>query len=358
MIRIVTRGLSAILLATLAWAQPADAPRVTLKAIDEPVAQVAAELGEQIGAQVGLLGPCPATVSLTVQEATPEEAVAKLAEALGASWGRAYLLESQPPAQPWPAEDLFKGLENQRNRWLESLNETQRQGLLAMVALSSRPPQGEGPKPPPLPGGARASQAPAQDPFSRARMDPVQQLLLPHRADKIALNLDNQPLEQSLYAFATASGFFMAAGADLAGEVTIHADQQPVEDVVEAIAAAAGAQWRKIYLMAVPREMSEAEFDETIKTGLAGMMQRYWARPPGERAAEVGRWVERLGRWGQMAQQRGEDGQPNLITRGLQQLGPRAMSHLQQYSSSLSMEQRRELLPIVRALGQAINQAQ
>lgn len=358
MVRMMTRGLSAILLATLAWAQPAAAPRVTLEAVDQPVAQVAAELGEQIGAQVGLLAPCPATVSLTVQDAAPEEAVAKLAEALGASWVRAYLLESQPPAQPWAAEDLLKGLQNQRNRWLESLNETQRQGLLAMVALSSRPPQGEGPKPPPLPGGARAGQVPAQDPFSRMRMDPVQQLLLPNRTDRVTLSVDDQPLEQALYAFTTASGFFMAAGADLAGEITIHAEQQPVEEVVEAIAAAAGARWRRIYLLAVPRDMSEAELEEAVKTNIGGMMQRYWAKPPEERAAEVSRWVERLGRWGQMAQQRGEDGQPNLVARGLQQLGPRAMSYLQQYSSSLSMEQRRELLPIVRALGQAINQAQ
>lgn len=338
-----------------AGAQPPADAEATLEAAGQPTAEVVAEIGQQLGVQVGIVDPAPGQVTLSLKETRADEAVAALAEALGASWVRSYVLESRPPDTPFTPDQLLAGLLHQRDTWFESLTEPQRQALMAMAMLSLQP----GAKRPAIPGAgvARppegAAGPPAGGPF-QGRFDAVRQLILPQRTETVTLQLDNQPLPQALFALMTASKFVVAAGADLTGNVTLKADQQPLEQVIGEIAAAVNAQWRPIYLLSVPRVLSEAEMEQKVDEALQSRLAQFWSKPPEERAQEVQKWVGRLNQWGAMARQPGADGQPNMVKRALTTVGPKALQWMTQYAAGLPQDRRAELKPLIQALGEAI----
>lgn len=353
----MTRPLVLLLLSLLpavlstAHAQPPPDAKVTLEAAGQPTAEVVTDIGQQLGVQVGIVDPAPGQVTLNLKEARADEAVAALAEALGASWVRSYVLESRPPDTPFTPDQLLAGLLHQRDTWFESLTEPQRQALMAMAMLSLQP----GAKRPAIPGAgvARPPEGAAAGPLP-GRFDAVRQLILPQRTETVTLQLDNQPLPQALFALMTASKFVVAAGADLTGSVTLKADQQPLEQVIAEIAAAVNAQWRPIYLLSVPRVLSEAEMEQKVDEALQSRLAQFWSKPPEERAQEVQKWVGRLNQWGAMARQPGPDGQPNMMKRALTTVGPKALQWMTQYVAGLPQDRRAELKPLIQALGEAL----
>lgn len=330
--------------------------KATLEAADQPTAAVVAEVSKQIGAQVGIVGPgAPEQVTLSLKDATPDDAVAALADALGASWVRSYVLESQPPATPFTPDQLLAGLTHQRDSWFEGLTDDQRQAIVAMTMLSLQPGANR-----PKIAGAGIAQPPQTGPGAgpggpfQGRFDAVRQLILPQRTETVTLQLDNKPLAPALLDLITASKFVVAAGADLAGNVTLQAEQQPLEQVIAQIATAVQATWRPIYLLSVPRALSDAEMDNMLDDALQSRMAQFWSLPRERRAEEVQKWVGRLGQWGNMAKQTNADGQPSMMNRALKTIGPKALMWMTQYSAGLSRDQRAELKPIVQALGEAL----
>jgi len=337
-----------------AYGQPPPADiRATLEATDQPTATVIAEISKQIGAQVGLVGPGPEQVTLSLKDARPDEAVAALAEALEASWVRSYVLESAPPPVPFTPDQLMGGFTHQRDGWFESLTDEQRQTIMAMAMLSLQP----GAKPPPIAGAGLAKPPPTGAmpgaPF-QGRFDAVRQIILPLRTETVTLKLDNVPLAQALFALMGASKFIVAAGGDLSGNVTLDVDKQPLEQVVAEIATAVQAQWRPIYLLSVPRALSDAEMDEKIDEALQSRLAQFWAMPRERRTEEVGKWVDRLGQWGHMARQTTPEGQPSMMNRALKTVGPKALQWMAQYAAGLPQDLRAELKPIIQALAEAI----
>jgi hypothetical protein len=181
-------------------------------------------------------------------------------------------------------------------------------------------------------------------------------LILPGRTETVTLKLQDQPLAQALYEITSASKFIVAAGADLSGNVTLDADKLPLEQVVAQIATAVNAQWRPIYLLSVPRVLSDQEMDELMDSALQSRMGRFWALPREERGREVQKWVDRLGQWGNMAKQTTPEGQPSMMNRALKTVGPKALTWMTQYMAGLPQGQREEIKPLVQALAKAIPQ--
>ena len=387
-----------LVLAQLVAAQDAPAVKtVTLDVTDQPVADVAAEITKQTGIQVGVVLPCDAKVTLKLDGAKPEEAVKAFAEAFNASWLRAYVLEKQPPATPFTANQLLAGLENQRSNWFDSFTEEEQRAMFEQwrAARGDREnpappmpgagtstlgrgfggrggqggPGGQGGAGAPAGGGAEAQPAqagqqpaqpgqPGQQPGGQQgqrrgmMFDPIRQLIIPLRADTVTLTLDNQDLAQSLFDFTTCSGFILAASADLTGAVSLQAEQKPVDEVLTKIATAVGGQYRPLYLLALPRELSEAEMEQRMEQMFQSRWAKYWAKSPEDRAKDIQQQVERIGRMAERMQQGGQNG------RGagrMQRFMPRMLNRLGKYSAGLTPAQRMEIKPLLRAIGAAIN---
>lgn len=327
--------------------------KITYEAQEEPLSKIVAALSEQMGIQIGVLGPAPERLSLSVKEATPDEAVKALAEAMQASWLRAYLLEAQPPAQPLTAEQILARLQEFLMSWIESLSSEQQEALAAQAFMQMQATTA-GMAPPALPGAGKAI-LPASSPMERSRYDdPARRLILPFRTEEVTLQLDNKPLKEALFALTKATGFLVAPEETLTGNVSLQAEKRPLEEVVEEIAEAIGAAWRPVYLVSIPRLMSEEERERMIEDFMRAQAQRFWAKPKEEREREINIWVQRLQRLSQIAKQPTPDGRPNLVSQMLKQYGPRLLAKMAEYSAELSTEQRMELKPLMRALGEAI----
>lgn len=183
--------------------------------------------------------------------------------------------------------------------------------------------------------------------------DPVRQLINSVRTDSITLTLADEPLLQAQYDFTTVSGFLIAAGADLSGNVTLQVENKPIAEVMAAIAEAVDAKWRPIYILALPRVLSDAEQQAMQEQQFQSGWTQFWSMPANERAAEIQRRVDRIERFLQNNNRNG--GQQ---TARFQNRGQRMMARTAQYAAGLSPEQRNELKPLLRALGKALNPGQ
>jgi len=372
---------------TSCHAQPADGEsKVNLSVQDaEPVA-VAAQITEQTGVQVALTEWTEGTVTGSLEEFDLEEAVRSLAETLDASWIRAYILETEPPDEPYTAAELLEMLDEVRTAVFEGLTDEERGELMAAWRERIAPeeaadqPEGEGRRMrggagmrgfgmfggdaggpgggvaqmarPEGAGGPEGGAAPAGEGGPRGRgdfiryEDPIRRLLLPARSDTISLDLTGASLEAAVSAFTRESCFLVVVEEGLQGEVTVQLEEAPLSEALDAIAGAAEAQWRKVYIVSQPRELTDAELAERQ----AGMEQRreqrferrwaeFWQSSPQERAESIQRRVDRLSN---MSERR--------LERFKARRGPRRLSRMTQYSATLSPEQRMEIKPLLQAI--------
>jgi len=163
--------------------------------------------------------------------------------------------------------------------------------------------------------------------------------------------LENVPLQDALLDLTTASGFIVAAGADLQGVVNLKADKKPLNEVLDQIAAAANAKWRPIYLLSVPRELSQAEQDARQEQQFQSRWAQFWAKSPEDRAKDIQQQVDRIDRMAQRMQQN-NGGQ---VSGRMLQRGQRMMQRTARYAATLSLQQRAEISPLIQAMGKALN---
>lgn len=370
--------LMAMLVAVVAttWAEERQQqPTVTLSVTDQPATEVAQQLSQMTGVQIAIVGTTGAKVTFAVEGAKVEEAVKAFAQSFDASWLRSYFIESQPPQVPYTGDQILAALEYQRNTWLQSMSEEQREALMAQwqEAIEAQrllagtvtveyPGAGESPLrsgfgAPEAGRGDGGGQAPAGGEGRRAGMlfDPVRWLINPVRCDTVTLDLRGVPLPQALREITSATGFLVCASQDLAGDITLAAENQPLDEVLDQIAAAVKGQCRRVYTLAVPRPVTEDEIAQRVEAGFQSYMAEFWAKSPEERAQEVNRWVDRINNMAERMRQPGTDGQPNRFAQAFQRFAPRILSRLAEYSAGLSQAQRAELKPIITALGNALN---
>lgn len=330
--------------------------KVTLQVQDQPLTTVADTLAAQLGVQISVVAPDDTKVTLDLKDVAPEAALKALAEAGEASWMRAYLLEKQPPDPALSAEELLGLLQKQRQDWFESMSTEQREALFRGWQ-ETRP----GPGQPELPGAGiavRKVQPGGGNPMGPGmgrRFDPVRMLISSGRRETVTLNWQARPLAQACFDFAAASGFLLVAGDDLTGELTLAAEQQPVDQVLDQIAAALGAQWRPVYLLSRPRELSEAEQDKLMDQAFTSMASRFWAMPPEQRSQRVQEAVKAINGWAAAAREPAAEGQVNRAAEALRTYGPKILARAQTYVSALSPQQRAEIKPVMKALTAAVN---
>ncbi len=359
----------------MAWAEEGQGPTVTLSVTDQPATEVAQQLTQMTGVQIAIVGPAEAKVTFAVEDAKLDEAVKAFAQSFDASWLRSYFIEAQPPQEPYTADQILAALEYQRNAWMQSMSQEQREALMAQWRETSEaqrllagtvtieyPGAGESPLRGGFgpPGGGQegpGGQAPAggQGGPGGPMFDPVRSLINPVRSDTVTLALDNVALPQALQQITTLTGFLVCASQDLAGNVTLTADNQPLDQVLDQIAAAVNAQCRRVYTLSVPRVLTEQEIAQRMEAGFQSRMAQFWASSPEERAQQVNQWVERINSMAERMRQPGPDGQPNRFAQAFQRFAPRILSRLAEYSAGLSQSQRAELKPIITALGNALN---
>ena len=162
------------------------------------------------------------------------------------------------------------------------------------------------------------------------------------------MQADNLALADALFDFTTASGFLAVATTDLTGNVTLQADKMPIKDVLDKLAAAANAKWQPVYLLALPRVLSDAEVEARSEERFQRGWAQFWAKPAQERAKDIQDRVQRIT---QMAE-RAKDN-PQMASR-MQQMGGRMMGRMAKYAAGLTPAQREEINPLIRAMGRAI----
>jgi len=186
--------------------------------------------------------------------------------------------------------------------------------------------------------------------------DPVAQLIIPMRTDTVTLKAANLDLAQALLDFTTASGFLAVPSTDLAGAVTLDADKLPVDQVLDKLAEGVGGKWRPIYLLALPRVLSEEEQEARAEQGFQSRWAQFWAKSPADRAQDIQSQVQRIQQFSQRAREAAANGQQGRGAGRMQRFGQRMMSRLSTYSAGLSPSQRAEIHPLLKALGAAVNQ--
>jgi len=170
------------------------------------------------------------------------------------------------------------------------------------------------------------------------------------RTETVTLTLQDTPLQQALYDFTTASGFIVAAGADLTGNITLQAENKPIEEVLTQIATAVNAKWRPIYLLSVPRQLSEAEQEAQMEQRFQSRWARFWAKSPEERAADIQQQVDRINRMAERMRQGAQQGRGGGR---FQRFGARMAQRMARYSAGLSDAQRKEIKPLLQAMSKA-----
>jgi len=186
--------------------------------------------------------------------------------------------------------------------------------------------------------------------FGPRLYDPVGELIIPVRTETVTLTLQDAPLQQALYDFTTASGFIVAAGADLTGNITLQAENKPIEEVLTQIATAVNAKWRPIYLLSVPRQLSEAEQEAQMEQRFQSRWARFWAKSPEERAADIQQQVDRINRMAERMRQGAQQGRGGGR---FQRFGARMAQRMARYSAGLSDAQRKEIKPLLQAMSKA-----
>jgi hypothetical protein len=347
-----------------AWVQADQAaPKVTLKAQDQPVPAVAGQIQNQSGVQIAVAEGTNAAVTVEVVDAEVEDAVRALAGAFNGSWMRAYIIETAPPDPPYTAQELQAALGELRRAWMESLTDEQRQELfgrwrqareaeMQQAAAQPQPQAGEGQPAQAQPAeGQQAQGQPLQGPAGQADRrdfwridDPVRRLRLPVLKETVTLKLDNVPLRDAIYRFIWESGYLVLIQEGVDGTVTVNLQEVPVQDALTQIAAAVGAKCRPFYLVAQPRELTDQEIEARREAGFQQMWAQFWQRPPEERRQFIQQMVDRINRMPVGGDGRG--------TRRAQ----RMLSRLTQYSATLDPERRMELKPLIQALGAKLNQ--
>lgn len=332
-------------------------PRVVVQANELRAADVAYEIMRQTGVQVVVTTKTDAVVSLDLNNVGVEDAVKALAKAFEGSWIRGYILERTPPPVPYTAEQFLQAMQDMGTTWFSSLSEEQRAAFMEQAMRGTRLQTGaqagesqaaaaEAEQPaaqPTQPPTQAAGQPTAGQPSPRVRMDnPVARIIRPQPKETISLQVTNASLLDTLLAFLGQSGYVVLYESGLAANFTLDLKDTPVEKVLDEIARPLGAQWRKFYVLCQPKPFTPQELAERMETAMQRAWTDFWQKSPEERAAVIQRYVEAV---------------QNVPPEGqgfLKRIAPWIMSRMAQYSANLTPEQRREIQPLVKALGAVV----
>jgi hypothetical protein len=124
--------------------------------------------------------------------------------------------------------------------------------------------------------------------------------------------------------------------------LTINADEASIDEIVALAAAQLGCKWRRVYLIAELHQLSNQQVDQLLDGFLTAGMGAFWNEEPQRRAEIVREAVERTNQLN--SQQRAQIRSSRLART--------VMDRFLKYANTLSMEQRREIMPLLQLAGQ------
>jgi hypothetical protein len=313
------------------------------------------------------------SVTGTLKDFTIEDAVSSLAQAAGASWMRFYMLEAAPPDAPHAAGELLRMLERARRVEVEKVMSEVRAELARGAAPEDLWQRHTGRSGGTMegPGGAIARQAEGEagelpltgagDGYAIRELagfdtdtvdDPIRRLMLPGRTDMITCELTDVSLADTISEFVHRTRFFIVADESLTGDVSLELDEAPLSEALDAIAEAADAQWRTVYLISAPRQLSleeiadqEAMREERREEALNEAGDWFWRQPPERRAEYVQQAVMMMGAFSAAM-----EGAPSEQREQMGRMAEMALTEGMGYLTQLTPEQRMELKPLLQAL--------
>ena len=354
-------------LATSTWAE--EVSKVSLEVKDTPAAEALAQLQKQVPTVT--LCATEATkemVSVSLKEATLEEAVKAIADGVKGTYVRGYIIERMGPGdQPYTAAEYIDFLQTARREWQQRLTPEQQQALRQRLGAGMRqrfaPPAAAGQVGGAAPAGANpggpgaggqpagappvAGQPPAgpfaggngtRDPF--AYDDPLRELAFMPHTERITLDLDNAALQKACDEFTFQSGYLVLLEEKVEGLATIHEKDQELPKLLDKLAESGQAKWRAFYVISQPLKLSEEEVEKRMDAGFSRGWQQFWSQTPEERATLVQRVVQGLQ---SLPPQVGERIRSNPRARGM-------FTRFINANAQLTPEQRREIQPMVQAI--------
>jgi len=324
--------LVAALLPAIALAQEEKTHTVSLDVKDASVQELASMLGRATDVSVLVSPSITDTVSVKVDGVQLEDAVKAVAEAIKGSWLRAYVVEANDAAQSEESADAtLEKLQTAWRDWMFRCTDEELDGFRDR-ALAAR--QGQPLTPPQATAG------------NGIMFDGVDMVRGPFHVEEISLKLDGVSVRKALDQFTLQSGYMTLLSPGVEGQVTLDVTNEKLAGVLDAIAAQANAQWRPVYLIGQPREVTADEIDQFVAQQLQDRTAEFFQLPPEERQQIIQRISDRLANIPPEARTAIKNSP----------WAPRIMSRVMQFVLTLTPDQRREVAPLLQGVGRLMSQ--
>ena len=348
-------SLLVVALATygVAMAAPAgvfekDIPKVTLTVQDATAQDALAQIEKATGVQIAISDDAKATVSAAVKDQPIEAALDTVVQGFSGSWMRYYLIEAQgPPQERYKADEIIKFLDDARDGYLKRMTPEQRNKLAAnwqemMKAASGQTEHKIGAHifrtGPPRPAGE--DMGPVDISGLMGTFDPLREVVSRAYTDKVTLDVTDASLDAALDAIRGASGFAVIADEDLKGTFTLQMKDADLEQAIDQIATKLNAKWRRAYVVTKPRPQTQDEINKRLDEGFDRGIAEFWSKSPEERQKIINEIANRLANLPPQVR----DMAKNFP------LGKHILTKVVQYNAGLGGAQRQEIAPAVKAV--------
>ncbi len=327
-----------------AAADTAELPPVNVTATDAALSDVLSRLAAQAGVGIYLAEEPDTKVTVDLHDAELEAAIHAAARQANCSWVRIYLLEPlDAAAEEYDFNTLARLVGETRKQRFERMSDEQREQMAVRIGEAAHrdadPDAG-------MPVGGWSAHATREggqlsdaDRAARwAMSDPLRFATSGSYSDPVSLQLTDADIIAFTDALADASGFTVVSRlGDIQDKITLDLTDAAVDDIVAAAAEQLGCNWHRAYLVAPVRQLSEAEVNARLDQWFNAGMGYFWSQPQETRADIIRRIVDRSERLTeeQKTQIRSSQTARTMMTKFLT------------YSNTLSMEQRRELIPLL-----------
>lgn len=332
--------------AAIVSAGAAEVPPITLQKTDVPLSQVLSDISTQAGVQILIpqSADLSATLDLDLVDVDIEAALREIASQANCSWVRAYLLEPiEGGAEEYTFSSLLQLIRKTHAGYVERMEPEEREAFEQMAreaVASSRSEEAHS-----GPGFHLAKTGDMDDAQSdidatvgRFMTDPLHFAALPPHIDPASVTLTDGDVTAFTDALLESTGFVVLdrlQGA--AGTVSLEFTDTLVDEIVAAAADQLNCRHRRIYLLAVVDQLSEAQVKARMDAFFQAGVGFFWSQSPERRAELVRTVVERAGTLS--ADDRRQIKQSDIAKQ--------VMTRFVEYCNSLPMEQRREMLPLL-----------
>ena len=322
----------------------ADTQTVSVDATNVSLANVLTDISNQTG--IGIyLGEAPGEnlETVSVEDVSIEEAIHAAARAGNCSWVRLYVLEAAEGAEECDFDKLVRAAANSRRERFKRMSEEMRNTVAERAGEMMDAADNDGDTAPA--GGWRASasptgavEGPADKAARWAMSDSLRFVISLDYTDPAGVKVAGGDFPAFSDAFAEATGFIILDRFEqFRGTISLDMAATPVDEIVAAVAEQMGCNWRRVYLVAHVRHLTDAEVEQRLDNMFTSGMNYFWSQPEEKRAEIIEQIIERS-----------DELTPDQLTKvRSSRIARKMVSKFMTYANTLSMQQRRELVPLL-----------